>query len=195
MEEREIDRVRAIAGQMLKNAAFSGMDHAARVGQIAEDIGRAEGADLGVLRVAALLHDIGVPLDKGRHFEIGALLARGILSQLGYAPEEVERIAHVIEAHSRYGGPEPKTLEARILQDADAVEYVGAVGLARAIVRGRESGDYDGDLSTLPALIDGLVARVEGTLHTERGRALVTDRIAYLRAFKERLEAELAGRK
>ena len=195
MERSSVEAVRAIAGQMLKNATFSGTDHAARVGQIAEDIGRAEGADLSVLRVAALLPDIGVPLDKGRHFEIGALLARGILAQLGYAPDDVERIAHVIEAHSRYGGPEPETLEARILQDADAVEYVGAVGLGRAIVRGLESGEYDGDLGKLPALIDGLAAKVEGTLHTERGRALGADRIAYLRSFEQRLEAQLAGRK
>jgi uncharacterized protein len=193
MNDTDLSLIRDIARQMLKNAAFSGLDHAERVQQIAEDIGRREGADLKVLRVAALLHDIGVPIDRERHYEIGARLARGILAQLGFTQDEIEPIAHVIEAHSRYGGPDPQTLEGRILQDADAVEYVGATGLARAIVRGLKSGTYDADLNKLPALMDGLIEQVDGTLHTERGRALVRERIAYLRAFQERLKAEMDG--
>ena len=194
MDDRELSSMRDIARQMLSNAAFSGLDHAERVRQIAEDIGQREGADLDILRVAALLHDIGVPINKERHYEIGALLAQGILLQFGFTEDEIEPIAHAIEAHSRYGGPDPQTLEGRILQDADAVEYVGATGLARAIVRGLESGTYSGDLSELPALIDGLIERVDGTLHTERGQALVRDRTAYLRAFQERLKAEIEGK-
>ena len=193
MDDRDLNSIRDIARQMLGKATFSGLDHAERVLRIVEDIGQREGADLDTLRVAALLHDIGVPINKERHYEVGALLVRGILSQLGFTENEIEPIAHAIEAHSRYGGPDPQTLEARILQDADAVEYVGAVGLARAIVRGLESGAYRGDLNELPALIDGLIERVEGTLHTERGQALVGDRIAYLRAFQERLKAEIEG--
>jgi len=193
MGDRDLNSIRDIARQMLGKATFSGLDHAERVLRIVEDIGQREGADLDILRVAALLHDIGVPINKERHYEVGALLARGILSQLGFTGDEVEPIVHAIEAHSRYGGPDPQTLEARILQDADAVEYVGAVGLARALVRGLESGAYGGDLNELPALIDGLIERVEGTLHTERGQALVGDRIAYLRAFQERLKAEVGG--
>jgi uncharacterized protein len=140
MDDRELSSIRDIARQMLSNAAFSGLDHAERVRQIAEDIGQREGADLDILRVAALLHDIGVPINKERHYEIGALLAQGILLQFGFTEDEIEPIAHAIEAHSRYGGPDPQTLEGWILQDADAVEYVGATGLARAIVRGLESG-------------------------------------------------------
>jgi hypothetical protein len=74
------------------------------------------------------------------------------------------------------------------------VECVGAIGLARAIVRGLESGAYSGDLSELPALIDGLIERLDGTLYTERGQALARDRIAYLRAFQEQLKAEIEGK-
>jgi len=116
MNDTDLSPIRDVARQMLKNAAFSGLDHAERVRQIAEDIGRREGADLDVLRVAALLHDIGVPIDRERHYEIGARLARGILAQLGFTEDEIEPIAHAIEAHSRYGGPDPQTLEAQILE-------------------------------------------------------------------------------
>jgi uncharacterized protein len=193
MDDRKLDEVRDIARQMLGNATFAGLDHAERILHIVEDIGQREGADLDVLRVAALLHDIGVPVNKPRHYEIGALMARGILSQLGFTEDEIEPIAHVIEAHSRYGGPDPQTIEGKILQDADAVEYVGAIGLARAFARALESGDYSGDVSELPTLIDGLIERVDGTLHTERGQALVRERITYLRTFQERLQAEMKG--
>jgi uncharacterized protein len=85
-------------------------------------------------------------------------MARGILSQLGFTEDEIEPIAHVIEAHSRYGGPDPQTIEAKILQDADAVEYVGAIGLARAFPRTLESGDYSGDVEE--SLFDKKMERV-----------------------------------
>jgi len=185
--------IRRIAREMSAPASFAGMDHVERVLRIAEEIGREEGADLDVLRAAAYLHDIAVPLDKPHHYDLGSRLARGILRDLGWSAEQIEPVGHAIEAHSRYGGPEPRTLEARILRDADIVECVGAVGLARALVRSREAGEYKGNVADLPALVDGLIAPVEGLLYTTRGRELVSERIAWLRRFQERLHAELAG--
>jgi HD superfamily phosphodiesterase len=55
MDDRELGSIRDIARQLLGNATFSGLDHAERVRQIAEDIGQREGADLDTLRVASLL--------------------------------------------------------------------------------------------------------------------------------------------
>lgn len=193
INREDLEAIRRTAEEMVKTTSFAGMDHVERVAQIAEQIGREEGADLDVLRAAAYLHDIAVPLDKARHYDLGGRLARGLLRDRGWAEEQIEPVVHAIEAHSRYGGPEPQTLEARILQDADAVEYVGAVGLARAIVRSFEAGEYRGNVAELPALVDRLIARVEGSLHTARGRELAAERIAWLRQFQERLQAELAG--
>ncbi|MGC9334556.1 MAG: HD domain-containing protein, partial [Anaerolineae bacterium] len=146
-----------------------------------------------VLRAAAYLHDIAVPLDKARHYELGARLARGLLGETGASQKETEAIVHAIEAHSRYGGPDPQTLEARVLYDADTVEFVGAIGLARGIVRAMESGDYRSDVRQLPALVDRMIAQVEGLQHTEQGAAMADGRIAWLREYKARLEAELRG--
>ena len=188
----DLNAIYQIAQEMVRAASFAGMDHVQRVCQIAEEIGRQEGANLDVLRAAAYLHDIAVRLDKPRHYELGSRLARDILRELGWTEEQIEPVVHAIEAHSRYGGPDPQTLEARILQDADAVEYVGAVGLARAIVRSYEAGEYKGNVAELTALVDGLIERVEGSLHTTRGRELVAERIAWLRSFQKRLQAELA---
>lgn len=190
---QDLEALRRIAGEMLGQASFAGMDHVERVLEVAEDIGRREGADLDVLRAAAYLHDIAVPLDKPRHYDLGSRLARGILADLGWSEEQMEPVVHAIEAHSRYGGPEPRTLEARVLQDADAVEYVGAVGLARALVRSFEGSEYKGDVGELSTLVDGVCERVESSLHTDRGRELVAGRISWLRDFQDRLRAELAG--
>lgn len=194
MDERE-KKVEEISRQMSQNASFAGFDHAWRVTQIALDIGRHEGADLEVLKIAGLLHDIGVPVDKPHHYEIGAFLARGILKELGYDSDFANRVARVIETHSRYGGPEPDSLEGKILQDADAVEYVGAIGLARGIVRAMEAGRYHGDVNQVPDLIDDLISQVSGKLHTERARELLQERIDFLKSFKERIQEELDGKK
>ncbi len=190
---KEIDRIREISRQMSQNATFAGYDHARRVTQVALDIGRGEGADLEALEVAGLLHDVGVPLDKPHHYEIGAFLVKGILTELGYDRDFVEKVARMVETHSRYGGPEPETLEEKVLQDADAVEYVGAIGLARGIVRGMENGSYTGNVDELPALIDSLTKQVSDNLHTERARELIEGRVRFLQEFKERLEKELRG--
>jgi uncharacterized protein len=190
---QDLEAIRRIAAEMSGVASFAGMDHVQRVLDIAVDIGRAEGADLDVLRAAAYLHDIAVPLNKARHFDLGSRLARGILRELGWNEGQIEPVVHAIGTHSRYGGPEPQTLEARILQDADAVDYVGAVGLARALVRSFEGGEYRGNVAELPAVVDRLCERVAGSQHTARGRELVAERIEWLRGFQDRLQAELAG--
>ncbi len=193
MDAELLDRVREVSRQMSQNASFAGYDHASRVTRVALDIGRLEGADMDALEVAGLLHDVGVPLDKPRHYEIGAFLVKGILTELGFERDFVEKVARMVETHSRYGGPAPESLEEKILQDADAVEYVGAVGLARGIVRGMENGSYTGDVGDLPALIDSLVEKVSDGIHTERARELIAGRVEFLLEFKERLEKELRG--
>lgn len=97
-----------------------------------------KGADLEVLALAALLHDIARPLeDSGKvedHALEGARIARRYLRSLGYPEDKVEAVAHAIEAHRFSRGPEPATLEAKILSDADKLDAIGAVGIARVFM-------------------------------------------------------------
>lgn len=191
---QDLEVLRQTAAQMQSTASFAGMDHIERVRELAEAIGAEEGADLGVLRAAAYLHDIGVPLDKKRHYELGARLARGLLRDLGWDEETVQAVCHAIEAHSRYGGPDPETLEAKILYDADVADFVGAVGLARAITRATEAGEYRGDVSQFPALLDRIIGGVEGLSYTARGGEIIAERIAWLRGYQARLQDEMASK-
>jgi uncharacterized protein len=176
-------RIREFIRKEMAGEQIAGTDHLERAYEWCQKVGRARGADMEILLTAALLHDIGVPIPKARAF----------LGELGFKEDEIKKILHVIEAHSRDGGPDPQTLEAKILQDVDAIEYVGAVGLIRGIVRALHEGSFNGKVEETPRLIDDLIKRVEGNFYTEEAKHVVEKRIAFLKAFSDRLKKELAG--
>ena len=105
-------------------------DHVLRVTALAEHIAAAERADLAVVRTAALLHDIGESQGREEHHLRGAAMARELLQ--GQPEAFVEAVAHAIEAHRFRADPAPATLEARVLSDADKLDAIGAIGVARA---------------------------------------------------------------
>lgn len=111
-------------------------DHILRVLALAEHIARIEGADMEIVRAAALLHDITrAEEDAGRdtdHAASGAARAREILRARGVAPARIQAVTHAIAAHRFRGTLAPQTLEAKILFDADKLDSLGAIGIARA---------------------------------------------------------------
>lgn len=113
------------------------LDHALRVRAWGKKIGVVEGADVTVIELAALLHDIGRSgaVEK-THAQSSAGLAVNILNKAGYAGEVVQRVKAAIIAHSREAGYEPETLEAKILYDADKLDFVGAIGVGRLFTLG-----------------------------------------------------------
>ena len=108
------------------------LDHALRVREWGKKLAVEEGADNTVIELAALLHDIGRSgtVEK-THAESSAGLAVNILKKNGYAQDVVSKVREAIISHSLEGGYEPKTLEAKILYDADKLDFVGAIGLGR----------------------------------------------------------------
>ena len=113
--------------------AAHGFDHVLRVLALAERIAEAEGADMEIVRAAVLLHDVGRAEQRRTgicHARIGAARAREILS--GHPPERVEVVAEAIAAHRFRGDKMPRTLEAQVLYDADKLDAIGAIGVARA---------------------------------------------------------------
>ena len=108
-------------------------EHVLRVWRLVQRIGPAEGADMIVLQAATLLHDVA-RADELRtgvcHAAEGARRAQAILA--GHPPAQVEAVAHAIAAHRFRGDVAPATLEARVLYDADKLDAMGAIGIARA---------------------------------------------------------------
>ena len=166
-------------------------DHVARMTQWCQKLGWELGADLEVLTAGALVHDIGVPINRKEHYLVGRDRGAAVLKTAGFPDDKIEQAVHVLESHSRYGGPRPETLEAQIGQDADALEYIGAIGLVRAVVRGLTDGSFSGRMEEFPVFLRGLLAKVEGTFHTSAAEKIGRDRIEFMKAFLKRLEEEL----
>lgn len=113
-------------------------EHIERVYHMAMKFARAEGADLQIVGAAALLHDVegSDPTQAGRaeHHTYSALFARHILEAEGLPEETIKAVQHCIRAHRYRDNLEPpSTLEAKILFDADKLDAIGAVGVARVI--------------------------------------------------------------
>jgi uncharacterized protein len=115
--------------------------HVERVYHLCIKIGEREKADLDVLKAAALLHDIAkFQVDPAQHGVVGAEMAEKILKNSGFPENKIEAVKHAIKGHARLY-EERKTLEAKILLDADIMEKFGAVGVARLFLRCALDGD------------------------------------------------------
>jgi len=166
-------------------------DHIERMTTWCQRLGPAEGADMEVLVAGALLHDVGVVIDRKTHYVAGRTRAKEILHRVGFPDEKIAASLHVLESHSRYGGPSPGSVEAQIGQDADALEYIGAIGILRALVRGLNDGSFSGRISDFPGFLRSTLAKVEDTLHTKGAEEVGRSRLEYMRGFLERIEKEL----
>ncbi len=137
-----------------------GFDHVLRVLRLADYLARLEGADLEVVAAAVLLHDAQVetgidstcsenhiqfdshtPGVRGDHHLISAELAQRVLEEESWPEERIAEVKHCIQAHRyRELSTAPQTLEARVVFDADKLDAIGAVGVARAIAYAVRAG-------------------------------------------------------
>jgi len=139
-ENKMLSIVKEFAIKNSENNDIHGFDHVERVFHLSISIGKKLNADLNILKIAALLHDIGRIQEKKdalkrNHAEISAELTKHFLSsnQYGLTQNEIGKIIHCIQAHSYSNKLVPETLEAKILSDADKLDALGAIGLYRTI--------------------------------------------------------------
>ncbi len=207
-----LDRIEAACEQhvtALASDVAHDPEHTRRVVANARYLARAEGADLDVVVPAAWLHDcVAVPKnspDRRRASALAAAEATRLLGAWGMPPELVPRIAHAIEAHSYSAAVPAQTLEARVLQDADRLDALGSVGIARCLMLGGELGRplylpadpfcEHRDPDDLAATIDHFYAkllRLAADFQTESGRAEAARRTQVLQVFLTELARELA---
>ena len=123
--------------------------HILRVFKNAMRINMSEAGDGEIIAAAALLHDCvavekNAPL-RNQASRLAAEKAAGILEGLGWRQERISAVAHAVVAHSFSANVPPETLEAKILQDADRLDAIGAIGIARCFyIGGRmKSGLHD----------------------------------------------------
>ncbi len=120
-------------------------EHTLRVERLCRRIGPREGADPLVLALAACLHDIGrSQQDRSRgtvcHARQGAAMAAAILEVHPLPPDLQANVLHCIRSHRYRSSEHPQTIEAKVLFDADKLDAIGAVGVARAYLFAGEVG-------------------------------------------------------
>jgi uncharacterized protein len=189
--------------------AIHDFDHVLRVLALAERLAHAEGADLEIVRTAVLLHDVARVQETDRmthdHAQTGAEMARHLLA--GHPPAKIEAVAEAIEAHRFRSGPAPRTIEAQVLHDADKLDAIGAIGVARAFAYGGHEGQRLW-AEVPPGYVENQanhpehtpvheyvmkLSKIKGRLLTESARRLAEERHAFMLAFFQRLDREVRG--
>lgn len=211
------DRVAAeMAAHLDGDASGHDMHHARRVQRLGVRIADEEGADRRVVGVAALVHDLHrVRGDGFTHPEETIPEVRGILADAEVPARLRDPVCHCVAVHEEYGFEDDPTaadtLEAEVLQDADNLDAIGAVGVARAFQFGGahgnlmwdtdrplpdgpyEKGDHDDGPGSTYHHFHAKLLRLHENMSTETGRDIAAERHAFLEEFAERFEAEWYG--
>ena len=209
-----INYIKSVAKNMFHGASGShDWDHTLRVGKLCERIGPVEGVDMDVLLIAAYLHDIGRCFQDASnggvcHAEKGAQMAWPIVKKLTISEKQKENIIHCVKSHRFRGNHAPKTVEAKVLFDADKLDAIGAVGVARAYLFAGEIGArlHNPDISvekSKPYSKDDTgfrefkvkLSRIKDRMLTKEGRKIAKERHAFMESFFKRFLEEYEGKR
>jgi uncharacterized protein len=204
--------------QMADADPAHGLEHVQRVVRnaclIAKNLVNSSGCtgawevDFEVLLPAAWFHDcVYVPKNSAQRSEASRLAADravSLLAELGYPAAKFPAIAHAIESHSFSAQIPCRSLEAQVLQDADRLEALGAIGLARCLMTGGSMGQRlyhpEDPFPTARELRDdqqsvdhffAKLLKLPSTMQTESGKQIALERAGYLVVFLEQLAQEI----
>lgn len=198
---------------LIENCSFDAahdLAHIQRVVKTARELLAAEGGDaeVEVLEAAAWLHDcVSLPKNHPERSHSSILAgkkAAKFLYSVDFPESKIENVVHAIEAHSYSGIIEPKTLDAKILQDADRLDALGAIGIARCLMVGGkldrplyqpedpfcENREPDDSVFTIDHFYNKLFKLPE-LLNTDSAKKIAFDRINFMKKFLSQLKDEV----
>lgn len=216
-----IEKIKEIVEQRLSCSAHN-LDHVYRVYKLSMLLAEyEENVNIEILKPAVLLHDIARVEEsedttgETDHAVLGGTRAEEILRELEYQVEVIEQIKHCITAHRFRTGNEPKTIEAKILYDADKLDALGAVGIARCFMI---SGKYGQRLSGKTQIDDYMTKntgkngrimdlskhtpfieyeykfrKIPAKLYTQKAREIGYERLKVMDEFFKKLNSEIEG--
>jgi len=189
--------------------------------RLAKNMGK---VDLEILKLSVLLHDIGGAKElrdksgKTCHAKESAKMAQKILKKFGYSQDRINKIVHCILSHRYKTGIKPETKEAKILFDADKLEGIGALGVAREFIwvgknnakmyaktdlkeyikknlyGGKINGRIKDKTMHNPFIEFELKSkRIPGKMHTPIAKKMAKERVLYMKSFFDRLKKEIKG--
>ncbi len=184
--------------------------HIERVLKMAEYLQSKEGGDLEIIQLAALLHDISDHKMNGGKLNAGGQVALELLSDLNYDSAKSQLVKEIVDGVSYKGAHVQdalKTLEGKIVQDADRLDAIGAIGVARAFAYGGSKNRpmYIPDLTpTMHASFEEYASSkshtinhfyeklllLEARLHTETAKQIGKERHTFMEQFLEQFYNE-----
>ncbi|MBU4204932.1 HD domain-containing protein [Patescibacteria group bacterium] len=220
--DEKFQKIKEVVEKELSCSAHS-MDHVMRVYNLSLHFAKNEDVDSDVLKASALLHDIArVKEDNDStgntdHAILSSKMAEPILRELGFSEEKIKHIQDCIISHRYRTGNKPKTKEAQILFDADKLDVVGAIGIARSFVWvGRNNAKIYADVNIDEYIKDNLGGKINGRiqdktkhspqiefetklkfltdkLYTDKAKTIGKERSGFYKSFLDRLEKEING--
>jgi uncharacterized protein len=187
--------------------------HVRRVWKMAERIGANETADMLVVSLAALLHDIADWKFHSGDDSVGPRVAMEMLGSHGVSPAIAGRVGQIVQEVSFKGAgvpAVPTTIEGMIVQDADRLDAIGAIGIARAFAYGGYRGRalYDPDIEPVLHASKEAYSQSQGPtinhfhekllllrdlMNTRTGRAVAEDRHRFMEDYLDRFHKEWDG--
>ena len=219
MKKDLIDEIEKEAKKYFKKTSgCHDWSHIERVRKLALKIGKKEKGNLKVLEIATLLHDIGRKDEmkcKGKfcHAEKGSEIAGTILDKYDISAEDKKNILHAIISHRFRGRNIPKTVEAKILYDADKLDSIGAIGISRAIIWAGTSGSkniYTGNEKEIAssgkdhsytkedsAILEYEIKlkKIKDKMLTKEGKKLAKGRHQFMEDFLKQMWLEVEGKR
>ncbi|VAW31901.1 hypothetical protein MNBD_CPR01-244 [hydrothermal vent metagenome] len=222
--DEKIEKIKEIVEKELAYCSAHNFDHVMRVYNLALHLAKNENVDLDVIKTAALLHDIGGkkevddPTGKTDHAIESAKMAESILNNLGYSKNKIKHIQDCIISHRYRTENKPQTKEAKIVFDADKLETVGAIGIARVFIWvGRNNAHLYKKVDIDEYVKENLGGKINGRiqdktkhspqinwetkdkhilnyLYTDSAKQVAKERMIFSENFFKRLENEINGK-
>lgn len=212
MHKEIIDRAAAYVREKFENE-YSGHDwfHTLRVFKTATRIAEAEGADLVTVQLAALLHDVDDRKLSPETYEDKAN-AREFLSENNVDAGKIEGICRIIGEISFAENRVPATLEGKCVQDADRLDAIGAIGIARAFAYGGNHNrlmyhpdvkpnlnmskeEYVNSKSTTVNHFYEKLFKLTDMMNTETAKSIAMEREEFMRGFLAEFMDEWEGKR
>ena len=209
-----IERTRKFVADVLADEPSSHeMSHIERVESTCMLIQSEEGGDLQIIRLAALLHDVGVVKEHregGDHAVHSAEIAYDLLMKEGVESSVIDHVVSCIRTHRFSRGHKAGSLEGQILQDADRIDALGAIGIFRAVMSmgalrslkhssGIEKSSSRNAYAADP--LDGFAEYMEmkpfkimGGLNTTTAKRIAADRLRIMHQYLDALEVETSNK-
>ena len=184
--------------------------HVERVLKIAITIAKKERANVNLVKIAVYLHDVGRKDLKEKNYDHaveGVKIAKKILKKYPLSDKQVDNICHCIETHRFRNNRIPKTKEAKCLHDADKIDNLGAIGIARSYIYLGETMDCvlymkpkkekkpdKRRTNSVQEEYEIKYKHLPEKLTTKTGKTIAKKRLKYMKSYLDMLEKEALGR-